>query len=251
MLEKSRPLSQRFMAVQGASVWPNISTSNLRALDGNYIQRTAMENVANILGRYNNIFQGYGNAQERLTEVLRRLRKAGLKVKPSKCSLFAKEVEYLGHVVSNQGVATDPKKVEAIREWPIPMHPRDLRAFLGTCSYYRRYVPGYAEISRPLTQQTGKYSSSNLKWTAECQKAFEEMKNILMTAPILSYPDFEVPFILDTDASDVGTGAVLSQLKDNLERVIAYYSKAMTQEEQNYCTTRQELLAIIKAVKHF
>ena len=82
-------------------------------------------------------------------------------------------------------------------------------------------------------------------------KGFEEMKNILMTAPILSYPDFEVPFILDTDASDVGTGAVLSQLKDNLERVIAYYSKAMTQEEQNYCTTRQELLDIIKAVKHF
>ena len=189
--------------------------------------------------------------RERLTEVLGRLRKAGLKVKPSKCSLFAKEVEYLGHVVSDQGVATDPKKVEAIKEWPTPTHQRDLRAFLGTCSYYRRYVPGYAEISRPLTQQTGKYSNNNLKWTEECQRAFEEMKQILMTAPILSYPDFAIPFTLDTDASDVGTGAVLSQLKENKEKVVAYYSKVMTQEERNYCTTRQELLAIIKAVKHF
>ena len=160
-------------------------------------------------------------------------------------------MEYLGHIVSGKGVATDPKKIEAVKNWPTPTHARDLRAFLGTCSYYRRYVPGYSEVARPLNQQTGKHNKGKLRWNDHCQRAFEELKEILISAPILSYPDFSLPYILDTDASDVGTGAVLSQIQDTKEKVIAYYSKAMTQEEINYCTTRQELLAIVKAVKHF
>ena len=152
--------------------------------------------------------------------------------------------------MSRKGVSTVPAKIEAVCNWPTPQHQTDVRAFIGTCSYYRRFIPGYTELARPLNQVTGG-QNPNIIWTPRCQSAFERFKEILTEAPILAYPDFTLPFILDTDASSVGTGAVLSQIQNELEKVIAYYSKAMTKEEMNYCVTRRELLAIIKAVKHF
>lgn len=185
----------------------------------------------------------------RLEEVLIRLARAGLKLKPSKCTLFAKRVHYLGHVVSDKGVETDASKVETVRNWPKPRHKTDVRAFLGTCGYYRRYIANYSEISRPLSQICSKHSLFN--WNEDCQKAFSDLKHCLTNAPILGYPDYSRPFTLDTDASDVGTGAVLSQSQNGEERVIAYYSKMLSSEEANYCVTRKELLAIVKAVKHF
>jgi len=186
---------------------------------------------------------------ERLEEVLSRLQKAGLKLKPSKCKLFADKVHYLGHVVSAAGVETDDTKISAVKQWPIPKHKKDVRAFLGTCGYYRRFIHHYAEISRPLSQLSSKHAK--FEWNEECKVAFEQLKTCLTTAPILAYPDHSLPFILDTDASQVGTGAVLSQRQNGQERVIAYYSKMYSKEEANYCVTRQEFLAIVKAVKHF
>ena len=186
---------------------------------------------------------------ERLEEVFIRLRQAGLKLKPSKCRLFADRVNYLGHVVSADGVETDELKVKAVQDWPVPQHKKDVRAFLGTCGYYRRFISNYADISRPLSQLSAKHA--RFQWTDECQKAFEQLKQHLTTAPVLAYPDHSLPFLLDTDASNVGTGAVLSQVQDGQERVVAYYSKMFTKEEANYCVTRQELLAVVKAVKHF
>ena len=186
---------------------------------------------------------------ERLGEVFTRLRQAGLKLKPSKCTLFAQRVQYLGHVVSGNGIETDESKVQSVRDWPIPQHKRDVRAFLGTCGYYRRFISNYSEISRPLSQLSSAHTP--FRWDAKCQTAFDDLKQRLMQAPVLAYPDYALPFILDTDASQVGAGAVLSQVREGVEQVVAYYSKMFTPEETNYCVTRKELLAIVKAVKHF
>ena len=161
-----------------------------------------------------------------------RFGEANLKLKAKKCHLFAKEVSYLGHIVSGDGISTDPAKVEAVCTWPVPQHPTDLRAFLGTCSYYRRFVPGYAELARPLNVIVSKYAT--FIWSPKCQMAFERLKETLTEAPILAYPDFTLVFILDTDASAVGTGAVLSQIQDTQERVIAYFSLTLSKEEMNY-----------------
>ena len=186
---------------------------------------------------------------ERLKEVFVRLQEAGLKLKPAKCRLFADRVHYLGHVVSASGVETEESKVTAVKEWPVPRHKKDVRAFLGTCGYYRRFIHNYSDISRPLSQLSSKHA--RFEWTEKCKLAFQELKERLTSAPILAYPNHSLPFLLDTDASGVGTGAVLSQIQDGHERVIAYFSKMYTKEQRNYCVTRQELLAIINVVKHF
>ena len=188
---------------------------------------------------------------QRLETVFQRLQKAGLKLKPAKCTLFQTEVTYLGHVVSEAGIATDPAKVEAVRNWPTPKDKPDVRAFVGTCSYYRRFIPGFSELAKPLTILTSNKKTVNFVWTAECQRAFDKFKEILTQAPILAYPDFNLPYILDTDASGLGSGAVLSQKFKDFEKVIAYYSKTFNKEEQNYCVTRREMLAIVRALKHF
>ena len=186
---------------------------------------------------------------QRLEEVLQRLQSAGLKLKPQKCELLQTEVRYLGHIVSAEGIATDPEKIEAIEHWPPPTDVKQLQAFLGTAGYYRQYLPDFATVAKPLHHLTSKGTSWD--WNEEAQKAFEELRHRLVEAPILGYPDPRLSYILDTDASDVGVGAVLSQVQDGRERVIAYFSKTLTSAERNYCVTRRELLAVVKAIKHF
>ena len=186
---------------------------------------------------------------ERLAEVFTRLKAAGLKLKPSKCQLFGERVQYLGHVVSAQGGERDPVKVHAVAEWPVPKHRTDVRAFLGTCGYYRRFIADYSSVAKPLFQLSS--PEHKFEWTTACHEAFTSLKKRLTQAPILAYPDYSKPFIVDTDASQVAMGAVLSQVHDGAERVVVYYSKTFTPEQSNYCVTRKELLAIVKALKHF
>ena len=153
-------------------------------------------------------------------------------------------------MVSEQGVATEPEKVQAIVTWPRPTDVTAVRAFLGTVSYYRQYIPRFAEIARPLHRLTQK--GTPWSWPMEAETAFQTLRRCLVTAPILAYPDPAKRFVVDTDASKESLGAVLSQLdEDGSERVIAYYSKSMTQPERNYCVTRKELLAVVRAVGHF
>ena len=173
---------------------------------------------------------------ERLEEVLKRFRHAGLKLKPSKCELLKPRVAYLGHVVGPDGVQTDPKKIEAVRNWPTPQCQTDLRTFLGFAGYYRRFVPGFATTAKPLSALTGQ--NARFEWTSACQTAFDELKQALLTAPVLAYPQPKTEFILDTDASGDGLGAVLSQLQDGEERPVAYWSKTLSPAERNYCVTR-------------
>ena len=196
--------------------------------------------------------KGADEHRRRLEEVLGRLDAAGLKLKPSKCQLMRKSVTFLGHVVSSEGVATDPEKVKAVREWQTPDTLRNLRSFLGLCSYYRRFIEGFSTLAKPLTKLTEK--GKEFVWGKDQATAWEELKKKLVSAPILAYPDPKKTFILDTDASGVGIGAVLSQEQGGRERVIAYGSRTLTKEERRYCVTRRELLAVVyftKLYRHY
>lgn len=184
-----------------------------------------------------------------LEEVFERLRGSGLQLSSKKCHLFQKEVRYLGHVVSNKGVAVDDQKIQSVKEWPIPANKHELRSFLGLCTYYRRFVPGFANIAKPLTRLTEE--QRRFHWDDDCQQAFGNLKTALTSAPILSYPLPEGRFILDTDASNVGIGAILSQEQKGQEKVIGYFSKTLSKPERNYCVTRRELLAVVKSIEHF
>ena len=184
-----------------------------------------------------------------LQQVFERLQSAGLKLSPKKCSLFRREVKYLGHVVKKQGVTMDPEKVQAVQEWPRPTNTTEVKRYLGLCSYYRRFIKGFADIAQPLHQCTEKMQPFN--WTPEAEQAFLRLKQALTEAPVLGYSNPNDPFILDTDANSYGVGAVLSQIQDGQECVTAYYSQVLSQPERQYCTTRRELLAVVKAVKHF
>ena len=187
---------------------------------------------------------------QRLQMVFQRLRKAYLKLKPKKCALFQRKVLYLGHVVSSAGISTDPEKVQVIREWPTPRCLKEVQSFLGLTSYYRRYVKGYCGVARPLQMLTEKNRAFN--WTDQCEEAFNKLKECLMSAPILSFPDPDGGmFCLDTDASGYGMGTVLFQQQKGHEVVIAHASTSLKRAERNYCVTRRELLAVITFVKHF
>ena len=185
----------------------------------------------------------------RLRDVLTRLRIANLKLKPIKCQLFRRSVDYLGHKISNEGVTTDSRKVECIVAWKTPENLKELRRFLGLASYYRRFVKGFAQIASPLHHLT--QAGRRWLWTEECDRAFLRLKQELASTPILVFPDFEKKFILDVDASGEGLGAVLSQSLDGSEHVIAYASRTLSKTERKYCATRRELLALVWGARHF
>ena len=158
-------------------------------------------------------------------------------------------MNYLGHRVSRDGIQTDPSKTEAVEKWPIPRNVAEVRSFLGFCSYYRRFVKSFARIAFPLNQLLTK--GVPFEWSEECQTAFDTLKECLTSGPVLTYPCLGGVFILDTDASNTGLGAVLSQVKDGQERVLGYFSRSLSKAEKNYCVTRKELLALIAATEHF
>ena len=184
-----------------------------------------------------------------LDEVQHKLKGAGLKLKARKCQLFAKQVDFLGHVISDQGIQTDPKKTQVVQNWPQPKTVHDVRSFLGFCSYYRRFISNFAAVAKPLHAFTER--KQKFVWTDDCSKAFETLKNRMVSSPILAHPDFTKSFTLDTDASDQAIGAVLSQQIDGKEHAIAYASRTLTRSERRYCVTRKELLALVYFVKYF
>ena len=152
-----------------------------------------------------------------LTEVCSRLRKASLKLKPKKCNFFQTQILFLGFQISEQGVQTDPKKIECIVNWPEPTDIKSTRKFLGTTNYYKRFIANYSEIAKPLTTLTS--SKVTFGWTPVCQLSFDTLKSCLINAPILGLPRPTGEFILDTDASYYALGGVLSQVQDGREAV--------------------------------
>ena len=181
--------------------------------------------------------------------MLTRLREAHLKLHPKKCQFFRKCVAFLGHVISSDGVSTDPAKISSIVHWPTPTNVSELRSFLGLASYYRRFILKFADVAAPLHRLQEKAVS--FQWSEQCNSAFETLKRRLSSAPVLAFPRSSDTFILDTDASEHGIGAVLSQNQCGIERVIAYGSRTLTKSERNYCVTRRELLALVYFLRHF
>ena len=183
-----------------------------------------------------------------LREVFERLRKASLKLKPNKCLILQPEVRYLGYIVSAAGIRPDPAKIEKVKFYPIPTDATKVRQFLGLASYYRRFIPDFAKIAHPLHALTKKHAE--YRWSPECDRAFNQLKVCLMTAPVLSYPVFgsDQEFILETDASGVGLGAVLAQEHDGSVHPIAYASRSLDPHEKNYGITELEGSEVFSAL---
>ena len=186
---------------------------------------------------------------ERLDLILSRLTQFNLKVKPTKCVLFRREIQFLGHLVNASGVQPLPDKVAAIEEWPTPRCLREVRAFLGLIGYYRKFIHGFAKLAEPLTRLTRK--GTRFCWLEEADDAFQRLKRAMLGVPILAFPYPNIPCILDTDCSEVSYGSALSQVIDGVETPIAFFSRVMSQSQMNYCATKRELLAVIASLQHF
>jgi len=176
------------------------------------------------------------------------LHNVGLKVKPSKCTLFKERISFLGHMVSAAGIDPRRRKFGLFRTGQC-QSVRDVRAFFGLASYYRKFVQNFTSIAKPLSALTKK--GVRFSWSSEAQKAFERLKRALAWTVTLAYPQPDQTFVLNTDASDVAVGAILSATVDGVERPIAFFSQVMNSAQRNYCLTRRELLAVIVGLQHF
>lgn len=187
---------------------------------------------------------------DNITQVFQALRNANLKIKLKKCYFCLPSIAFLGHIVGRDGIRVDPSKIEKIRNFPAPTSVTEIRSVLGLFSYYRKFIKDFSKIAKPISKLLQK--ETPFQWTEKQQKAFEHLKERLISAPILRYPDFEQPFILYTDASGTGLGAVLSQKdKEGKEYVVAYASRSLNKHEQNYAVTDLECLAIVWAINYF
>ena len=165
------------------------------------------------------------------------------KIKLSKCTFAQQEISYLGHVISAQGVSTDPAKVAVVTNWPIPVTVRELRGFLGLAGYYRKFGKHFGIICRPLTDLLKK--NTVFVWTSVHEDSFNALKHAICTAPVLALPNFSKPFSIETDASGQGVGAVLMQEGHPL----AFLSKALGPKSQGLSTYEKEYLAILMAIQ--
>ncbi len=189
--------------------------------------------------------------------MLNKLEQNDLYLKPEKCDFEQKEIDYLGVIVGNGKLQMDPKKLKGVADWPKPNTPTEICKFLGFTGYYRYFIQGYSKIARPLLDLTKKAIIWN--WGEPQQRAFEELKTRMCSRPVLTQPDFNKPFFLQTDTSAYGVGAILSQEGEHHATAsqkpklhpIAYYSATFTPTERNYDIYEQELLAIMKSLTHW
>lgn len=187
---------------------------------------------------------------DNLNKVLKRLIEANLKVQLDKCEFLQKQCEFLGHIVTENGIKPNPNKIEKILSWPLPKTAKQIKGFLGLLGYYRKFIKDFAKLTKPLTRCLKK--DAKIIHNEEFKNCFNDCKQLLTSDPILRYPNFEKSFILETDASDFALGAVLSQkFEDAKEHPIAYASRTLNDTECNWSATEKELAAIVWAVKHF
>lgn len=187
-----------------------------------------------------------------LRTVLERLQFGNLTINLNKCKFFRKQLKYLGFVVDEYGLRTDPDKVKAIIDFPVPTNRKDVKRFLGTASYYRRFIKNFSNIAGPLNHLTStKKGAPPFRWSPEADNAFSELKKAMTTAPVLACPDFSKPFTVHCDASDFGIGGTLTQEFNGEEHPLAYYSRSLSPPERNYSATEREALAVVNTVEHF
>uniref|UniRef100_A0A1B6CD86 RNA-directed DNA polymerase n=2 Tax=Clastoptera arizonana TaxID=38151 RepID=A0A1B6CD86_9HEMI len=185
-----------------------------------------------------------------LKSVFDKLSEYNLKIELDKTEFCKKELLFLGHIISEDGIKPNPAKVVAIKEFPLPTNQKEVKQFLGLTGYYRKMIKDYAKIAKPLTTLLRKDTPFNTN-TKEVKEAFYELKEILVNEPILKLPDFNKPFALTTDASNFAIGAVLSQKQDNIDHPISFASRTLNKQEVNLSTIEKELLSIVWACKHF
>ena len=186
---------------------------------------------------------------EHLETIFKKFQEANLKLHPNKCKFAVNKVNFLGHVLTTEGVCPDPEKVQAVKSYPTPSNLKELRAFLGLSGYFRKFIQNYAQIARPLYTLTTK--NTPFIWSVECQSAFDKLKAVLSSDNVLIFPNFKHQFTLSCDASNMGIGTCLSQNVDGKNRPIAFAGRAFNKAEKNYSTTEQELLAVVWSIKHF
>jgi len=178
--------------------------------------------------------------------VFEKLSEANLKLQLDKCEFLKQETSFLGHVITKDGIKPNPDKINAIQKYPIPTNTKELKGFLGLTGYYRKFIPNFADIAKPMTAVLRKDSKIDIK-NPEYIRGFEKLKQLISNDPILKIPDFKSKFVLTTDASNVALGAVLSQ--DG--HPISFISRTLNEHETNYSAIEKELLAIVWATKTF
>lgn len=184
-----------------------------------------------------------------LEKVFQRLRESNFKIQMDKSEFLKLETAYLGHVISRDGIKPNPDKIKAIENYPLPKTTKQIKQFLGLLGYYRKFIPDFAKITKPITQCLKKNKSIILD--SNYINCFEKCKRLLKNDPILQYPDFSREFILTTDASNFAIGAILSQGPVGCDKPIAYASRTLNDSETNYSTIEKELLAIVWTTKYF
>jgi len=187
---------------------------------------------------------------DRLKAVFDRFREANLRMYPSKCHWSQERIKFLGHFFDRRGIRTDPDKIIIVKEFPTPMTQKQVRSFIGLGNYYRRFVRNFSQITAPLRELLKE--DSEFKWTGECQKSFEALKEALTTAPVLVLPRFDKPFMLTTDASTTGLAYILSQRDEyGREQVVSYGGRGVRPAESRWTITELEMLAVVEGTKHF
>lgn len=187
-----------------------------------------------------------------LRDVCESLDRAGLTVNFDKCEFCKEELRYLGYIVGSEGLRTDPTKLDCIKNFPRPTTAKQLRAFIGLCSYYRRFVENFSTIIAPMTALLGKRKGKQaVDWGQEAENSFKALKKALTEAPVLACPDFTKQFEVHCDASAVGIGSVLVQRIDGNEHPVAFHSRLLTKTERNYSVTERELLSCLDSINHF
>ena len=185
---------------------------------------------------------------QRLRMVFQRLREANLLLGHKECTLARTSMTFLGHLVPEEGLRPDPRLLESIREIQPPSSVTQVRSFLGL-GYYRRFIKRFSKIAAPLNKLLEK--NKPFVWTAECMKAYQELKELLLKGPVVAYPDFSIPFRLYTDAWNIGLGAILAQKQEGKERIISCASRTLNKSEQNYSATKKECFAVVWGFKNF
>jgi len=189
---------------------------------------------------------------ESIHEVFGKLEEADLRANPEKCQFAMDRLSHLGFVISSKGVEADPSKVERIQNFPMPRSVTEVRRFLGIASYYRRFVQNFAKVAAGLNELLKK-TTDRFQWNEKSEQSFSALKNALSSSPCLAYPDETKPYIIHTDASGEGLGAILHQIQDDdgKEHPIAYASRTTTPAEKNYGASELEALGVVWALDHF
>ena len=184
-----------------------------------------------------------------LSDVLRRFEQYGMKLKPKKCQLLQDSVVFLGRLVSREGVQVPPGEITRIGNWGVPLCKRYVQSFIGVLNFHMDHIPKFELAAKLLYDGMGQ--SATFSWGTEQENAFDALRQKLMEDPVLAYPNSEDLFILDTDASNHAIGAELLQVQNGVERLIGFGSFVVDFAQRNYCTTRKELLAVLRFTRHF